>query len=196
MKSRFLVFVTLLLTAICTPHSSIAQVEAVSNVTGRNEIYAGYTYLSNSFNSHASFSGGGLNGWDAAASFPLIRGFGVKAESFGFYGSSLGDSQVAHFILAGGQYTRRFGKESGFVHGLAGIGHINDAALTLGGEGPSSNFSFAADAGVGLDTPIGRNLAWRVEGGILHSNFTAASNQIHGLPNYFARLSTGVAWRF
>jgi hypothetical protein len=159
-------------------------------------MYAGYTYLSNSFNSYARFSSGGLNGWDAAASFPLIHGFAVKAEAFGYYGTSLGDSQVAHFVLAGGQFTKRFGKESAFVHGLAGIGHINNAALTLGGEGPSSNFSFAADAGAGLDTPIARRLAWRVEGSMLHSDFTAAGDQIHGLPNYFARFSTGIVWRF
>jgi hypothetical protein len=196
MRSGFLVLAALLLTVVCTPRSLIAQIEPGSHDSGRNEMNAGYTYLSNSFNNYASFSGGGLSGWEAGASFPLIHGFAVKAEALGFYGNSLGDSQVAHFVLAGGQYRRRFGKESVFVHGLAGIGHINDAALALGGEGPSSNFSLAADVGAGLDTPFARRLAWRVAGSMLRSNFTAASDQIHGLPNLFARLSTGIVWRF
>lgn len=196
MRLRCFIFQVLLLTALGLPHCLVAQIEPGTNPIRGSELYGGYSYLSNSFNSHAGFSGGGLNGWDAAASFPMSHGLGAKVAAFGFYGNSLGDSQAAHFVLAGGQYTKRIGKESAFVHGLAGIGHINDQALTLGGEGPSSNFSFAADAGAGLDIPIKRRLAWRVEGGMLHSNFTAASNQIHSLPNYFARFSTGLVFRF
>ena len=196
MQPRCLVFAVLLLPVLAMPRMLAGQIKPVAEPVRGNELYFGYSYLSNSFNSYANFSGGGLNGWDAAGTFPVTHSVAVKAEAFGFYGNSLGDSQLAHFFLVGGQYGRHFGKESAFVHGMVGLGHINDQALTLGGEGPSSNFSFAADAGAGLDTPIARSLAWRVEGSMLYSDFTAASNQIHGLPTYFARFSTGVAWRF
>src|ERR1035438_2661978 len=46
------------------------------------------------------------------ALFPWPHSVAVKAEAFGFYGNSLGDSQLAHFFLVGGQYGRHFGKES------------------------------------------------------------------------------------
>lgn len=196
MRPGYLAFAVLLFLILGIPRIVFGQIKPASEPARGNGLYVGYSYLSNSFNSHTDFSGGGLNGWDAAGTFPLIQHLSVKAEAFGFYGNSLGDSQQAHFFLLGGQYGGRPGKESAFVHGLIGLGHINDQALTLGGQGPSSNFSFAADAGAGLDTPIAQHLAWRFEGSMLHSNFGAASDQIHGLPNYFARISTGIVWRF
>jgi hypothetical protein len=173
-----------------------AQTEPGTNPAQSREIYGGYSYLSNSFNSHEGFRGPGLNGWDAAGSFPITKRLGVKVEGLGFYGTSLTYSQAAHFFLGGVQYTRSFSKESVFVHGLAGIGHINTDALTLGGQGPKSNFSIATDAGGGIDTPISKRLAWRVEAAMLFADFTPASDQIHQTPNFFARVSTGVAWRF
>jgi hypothetical protein len=173
----------------------------VSRPSGRQEIYGGYSYLSNSFNTHSygngqTFGGSGLNGWSIAALFPISKSIGVKVTGLGFYGTSLGDSQRAYFFLGGAQYTKRFGKESGFVHGLAGLGHINDQALTLGGEGPQSNFSVTADAGGGLDTPISRSMAWRIEGAMLFADFKPASNQIQGTPKFFARISTGIVFHF
>jgi hypothetical protein len=195
MRFRLFSFSAVVWFALLIPALS-AQTEPVAKLIGVKEIFGGYAYLSNSFNSHTGFRGPGLNGWDAAAAFPIARNLGVKVEGLGFYGNSLGYAQDAHFFLAGGQYTQRFSNESVFVHGLAGIGHINTEALTLGGEGPSSNFALAADGGGGLDTPISKRMAWRVEGALLYANFTPASNQIHSTPNYFARISTGIVWRF
>lgn len=173
-----------------------AQTDAGSRAPGETELYAGYSYLSNSFNSHTGFSGGGLNGWDASVKLPLSNSFGVKIAAIGEYGSSLGDAQRAHFIMGGGQYGWRFGASSAYVHGLVGLGHINAQALTLGGQGPNSDSSLTEDAGGGFNVPFSRRMAWRIEAAMLHADFTPASNQIHDTPNYFARISTGVVWRF
>lgn len=175
---------------------SHAQIRQPSHTTGGNELYAGYSYLSNSFNSNGEFSGGGLNGWDAAAKFRLTDSLGAKIAGIGEYGTSLGDAHHAHFLMGGGQYTRYFGARSIYLHGLVGIGHINAQAITGGGEGPQSDFSFVADAGGGFNAPISRRTAWRFEAAMLHANFTPKSDQIHGTPNYFARISTGIVWRF
>ena len=176
--------------------AAFAQTDPASHSPRENEFYAGYSYLSTSFNAHAGFSGSGLNGWDASAMLHLTHALGIKVAGIGEYGTSLGDSQQVHFLMGGGQYTRYFRANSIYLHGLVGIGHINAEALTLGGEGPSSDFSFTADAGGGFNVPISRRAAWRFEAAMLHANFTPMSDQIHGTPNYFARISTGIAWRF
>ena len=42
----------------------LAQTEPVATPIGEKEIFGGYAYLSNSFNSHTGFRGPGLNGWE------------------------------------------------------------------------------------------------------------------------------------
>lgn len=201
MQNRIFLVAALPLFALVVVPSITAQTEAVAKAAGTTEIYGGYSLLSNSFNSHSyasgtNFRGPVLNGWAAAVNFPSRGRLGIKVEGLGFYGTSLGDPTHANFFLAGGQYSKGFGRESAYVHLLAGLGHINDQALTLGGEGPSSNISVAADGGGGIDTPLSRHIAWRVEGALLFAHFTAASNQIQGSPNYFGRFSTGMVLRF
>lgn len=88
------------------------------------------------------------------------------------------------------------GKESAFVHGLIGIGFINSGAIPYDLSSPSSNVVLATLAGGGLDTPISRRLAWRVEGDWLHSQYSSSSDQIHGLHGNFASISTGLVLRF
>ncbi|HWG19154.1 MAG TPA: hypothetical protein VG225_01405 [Terracidiphilus sp.] len=159
-------------------------------------IYGGYSYLSNSFNNHSTYSSGsGMNGWDADVTLPAFRSWNLKLEGLGFYDNNLGDAERAHFFLAGPVLKHRLGKDTLFAQGLAGYGHINAQALSLGGEGANTN-TFAADVDGGIDIPFAPRIAWRVQGGVLYSAFGAQSNQISGLPRWFGRLSTGVVLRF
>lgn len=171
----------------------VAEVHLFS---AKNEVYAGYSYLSSSFNAYANFSGSGMSGWDAALAMPAFGGLSVKAAALGYYGTNLGASQHEHSFFVGPQYSIRFRKESVFAHGLVGLAHINDAAIPYDNSKPSSNFTFASMAGGGLDTRIAPHFAWRIEGDYLRSQFGSSSDQIHGLHGNFARVATGLVFRF
>jgi hypothetical protein len=172
-----------------------AQADTHSKPGAGIAIYGGYSYLSNSFNNHSTFSSGsGMNGWDADVTVPAFR-MNLKIEGLGFYDDNLGDAEHAHFFLAGPVLKHRLHKDTLFAQGLAGFGHINAAALSLGGEGANTN-TFAADMDGGIDIPFAPRIAWRVQGGVLYSAFSAQSNQISGLPRWFGRFSTGVVMHF
>ena len=173
-----------------------AQAQTVDETNpGRKEFFAGYSFLSNSFNGHDSAtSHQPLNGWELSFAAPVSRRLSFEVGANGYYGTSLGSPQRPIFILGGATYSKRFGKEAGFVEGLAGLGLLNSD--WWGGEVPGATTSFAASAGGGLDTPLTKRLAFRVQGGLLYANFTINDDQIHGLPNYFARISSGLVWRF
>jgi hypothetical protein len=165
----------------------------------RNELFVGYTLLSNSFNATSGFSGNILNGWDAAFMFPLALAerLGIQTDAFGYYGTSRSDPVREHNIVAGPQYWLHRGRTRIFVHGLVGLGYLNSGAMPFDTyHGPSSNWSFAALAGGGLDHNLTRHVALRLEGDMLHTNFTSPSDQIHGLPNFFGRFATGLVFRF
>ena len=173
---------------------------AQAESTEHYQVYGGYTFLSNSFNGVPG-SRQPLNGWDASFAFQPWHSLRFKMETFGYRGTNLNAPQHAYFIMAGGQYGRRLGREFAFVEGLAGDGGINSnwGANATSGE----TASFAILLGGGLDTPITRRLAFRVDAGYQWSNFFLAPPtlpnipyRIAGLPNNFARISTGCVWRF
>ncbi len=166
----------------------------------RYEVYGGYALLSNSFNGVPG-SRNILSGWDASVGFPQWRNLRFKIESFGFIGSNLGAEQHAFFLMGGGQYTWRLHREAIFIEGLAGDGGLNRywGANQLPGE----TASFSSLLGGGVDTPISRHLALRVAGDYQWENFALIQSvnftlpyRPPGLPNNFARLSTGCVWRF
>ena len=176
--------------------SLFAQTEAHT----RYEVYGGYELLSNSFNgvpgSHQI-----LNGWDASLGFPPWRNLRFKIESFGYNGSNLGAQQHAFFVMGGGQYTLHLHKEAIFVEGLAGDGGLNRYWGPNQAAGEIASFS--SILGGGVDTPISRHFAVRVTGDYQWENFALIQSvnltlpyRPAGLPNNFARISTGVVWRF
>jgi hypothetical protein len=177
-------------------HEMSAQTDAHTKGGGAITIYGGYSYLSNSFNNHSTASeGSGMNGWTADATLPALRICDLKLEGLGFYNNNLGDPERAHFILAGPVVKHRVGKDILFAQGLVGYGRIDAKALSFGAEGANTN-TFAADLGGGFDLPIAPRVAWRLEGGVLRSAFSAQDNQISGLPRWFGRFSTGVVMHF
>lgn len=162
------------------------------------QISAGVTRLSNSFNGvpgarHA------LEGWDAAAALRSWHGLRFKVDVFKLNGTNQGAPQNAIFILGGGQYEHFFRREGLFGEALFGDGGLN---RNWGPKaGPGNTASFSTLLGGGLDTPLGRHFALRVEGDFQWANFALvepkplnAPYEIPGLPNYFARISTGLLW--
>jgi hypothetical protein len=197
MSCRKWVLPVVLVAALPCWVSVSAQVDTARRVATRSSIYGGYSWLSNSFNNHSSASSAnGMNGWTADVGVPLTRLVNLKVEGLGFYNTNYGDPERAHFFLAGPGLEHRFSGKVLFVQGLVGIGHLNSTAMALGGEPAGKTNSFAADVDAGIDFPIVPTIAWRVEGGLVNSHFTATSNQIHGVPTWFGRVSTGIVFRF
>jgi hypothetical protein len=180
------------------------NVDAGAASHNRYELFGGYSFLSNSFARRSGDTSlAPLNGWDAGVAFrawhdldpnrPWHR-FGIKTEVSGYYGTSLNSPQQPIFLLVGPQYTWPLGKNSLFAEGQVGFGHLNNKWNPFNG-GATGN-SFVAFMGAGFDHPIASRLAFRVEGGMLYTNFSFPNNESLGFPNYFARISTGLVWHF
>jgi hypothetical protein len=172
--------------------------DAQSGSSAPYQIFGGFTYLSNSFNGTPG-ARQPLTGWDAGVSFPPYRHLRFIIDVSDYSGRNLGAPQHAYFIMGGAEYERYLHKEGLFVKALVGDGGINrnwGANAALGGTA-----SFSTFVGGGVDTPISRRFAIRVEGGFQHTNFALIQSardpipyRIPGLPNYFGRISTGLIW--
>ncbi len=187
---------SLLLLALCLSPALRAESEKPAG----HEIYAGYSFLSNSFNGVPG-ARQPLNGWDASIAFGAWHGIRFKAEAFGYSGTNLGAPQSPLFIVGGAQYSHSLGRESIFVEGLAGdVGLNRDWGAH---KSPGETASFATVLGGGLDTRISKRFAYRVSGGFVYENIALQGPKpliipyrVPGLPNFFARISTGIIWRF
>jgi hypothetical protein len=165
-----------------------------------HEIYAGYTFLSNSFNGVPG-SRQPLNGWDTSIAFGYWRGLRFKAETFSYRGTNLGAPQQPMFIMGGGQFSRRIRRETLFIEGLAGDVGMNRSWGA--NQSPGETASFASLLGGGFDTPLTRHFALRAGAGFIYENIALQGPKpliipyrIPGQPNFFARISTGLVWRF
>ena len=168
------------------------------------QLSGSYSWVSNSPNGVPG-SRQSLNGWDAAIGVFDWHNLRFKADVAGYRGTNLAAPQHPTYILAGGEYFHRIGKESAFVEALMGNCSLNQnwgANQTIG-----QTASFASFLGGGLDTPLHRRFAFRVQGDFVYTNFHPAlaalpspvpvyPNPVHGLPNYFARITTGLVWNF
>ena len=141
-----------LIALLCLSSALYAQSEA----RARYQVYGGYTFLSNSLDG-VTGSHKPLNGWDGAVAFPSWHNLRFKIDVAAYRGTNLGAPQHPYFILGGGQYTWRFGRESVFVEGLAGTGGANQTWAANGAQGQTA--SFASLVGGGLDTPLTRRIA-------------------------------------
>jgi hypothetical protein len=177
---------------------------AQSQAPERYQIYGGYAFLSNSLNGVTGFHQP-LNGYDASVAFPSWHNLRFKVDFSAYRGTNLGTPQHPYFILGGGQYSRRIGKETVFVEALAGTGGANQSWGTNTANANGQSASFASLVGGGLDTPVTRHIAFRVNGGYQYSYFCLESTsqstylvpfRIPGLPTNFGRISSGLVWKF
>jgi hypothetical protein len=205
MRAFLLLVVCSVWLCIALPSTLLAQ-KANSEVASYNryDLFGGYSFLSNSFaRPSGETSLVPLNGWDAGLAFrawhqldanrPWHR-LGIKTDVSGYYGTSLNSPQRPIFLLVGPQYTWPLGKNSLFVEGQVGFGHMNNNWNPF--NLAATDNSFAAFVGGGFDHPIASRLAFRVEGGMLYTNFSFSNDESLDFPNYFARISTGLVWHF
>jgi hypothetical protein len=181
---------------ICVPVTLHSQSEAPAHY----QLYGGYTWLSNTMN---GFPGArqSLNGWDVSLAFGSWHSVRFKLDAYGYHGTNLNAPQHALFILAGAQYSHKIRRETVFADGLIGDATLN---RNWGPQGTrAATNGFTSLVGGGLDTPITRRFAYRVNGGFQYS-YTALIGpgpefgpyRVRGLPTYFGRISTGVVWLF
>jgi len=162
------------------------------------EIFAGYSWLSNSFNGVPG-SRQALNGEEGSLAFPGWHGLRVKIDLAHYSGTNLGAQQNALFIMGGGQYEHTFHRERVFGQALFGDVGMN---RYWGPHGtPGETASFVTQLGGGVDTPISRNFAFRVEADWRNENLAlikAVNNvqpyRLPGLPQNFFGITTGLVW--
>ena len=194
-------YLSLIAGLLCAVPSLHAQSESVSQqTTPQFQLYGGYTFLSNS-PSGLPGEKRGLNGWNASIGVPPWRFIRFIIDVSSYRGSNQAAPQDVYYIMGGTQFTRRFGRESVFLEGLAGEGGIN--RYWGPNASPGDTASFVTVLGGGLDTSISRRLALRVRGGYQWSNFQLIDNvqletplKTPRLPNNFWRISSGVVWSF
>lgn len=174
--------------------------QAPKEAPARYQLFVGYSLLSNSLNGVAG-SHQPLNGWDASLAFPAWRGLRFKVDTTGYRGTNLNAPQHLIFIMGGVEYSHRFGRERLYVEGLGGTGGAN--RYWAANQTPGQTASFAAFLGGGVDTPISKRFAWRVDGGYQYSYFqliqslaTLVPVYNTNLPTNFGRFSTGLVWSF
>ena len=185
---------------------SISTVGAAQQMTEPPmQVYGGYSRISNSFNGVPG-SQQPLNGFNAGVAFQQWHHLRFKLDYSMFRGTNVGDPQHSFFILGGGQYETTVRRELIFAEALVGEGGLNGtwfkanpAGYKNGNTGGTA--SFAEFLGGGIDTSIGPHTAFRIDGGVQHSNFNPieplpdpAPYHVDGLPNYFGRFSAGIVW--
>jgi hypothetical protein len=192
MCTRFGSFVALAIVSL--PVTATAQTE----MRAPYQLSAGFAAFSNSFNgvpgSHQP-----LIGWDASAALPAWHNLRFKIDVSAFHGNNLSAEQHAFFILGGAQYEHAIGRERVFAQALFGDGGFN---RYWGPNGlPGGTASFSELLGGGLDTPVSRHFALRVEANMQHTNLALVEKvnyaypyHLPGLPNYFGRYSAGLVW--
>ena len=187
----------LLALTVCA--SLAAQIPIAHRSTPSNELYGGYTYSFRTYDhtQDNNFSGG-MSGWQASYKAPVLPWIGIKLDASGYYRSDPNNFHPqTYFLLVGPEISQHIGRYNVFVHGLVGTSHLN-GGFGSAGFPLQSNLCLSAAIGGGLDTAITRNLAWRVTGDFLHTNFTPGgveTNQLQ-LVSKNGRASTGVVLRF
>jgi hypothetical protein len=184
-----------LIALLCLSASLHAQTEKPV----RYQIFGGYSFLSNSLNGVAG-SHHPPNGWDSSIAFSQWHNIRFKIDFAAYRGTNLGTSQNTYSIMGGAQFSKRIGRETIFADGLAGDAGAGKTWPANGGLGQT--ISFASFVGGGLDTPIARRIAIRLDGGYQYSYFALNSKQTlapyrtPGLPVNFGRISTGLVFKF
>lgn len=131
---------------------------------------------------------------------PAKHGMRLVLDYVSFDGMNRGASQKGFFVTAGGQYERHFGSEGVFAQGLLGEATLSKNWYNNGGL--VSSASFTEFLGGGVDTPLGHSFAFRVKGGVQHTNFALMTSKLVGFPYYrpaglpdnFGRVTAGIVW--
>jgi hypothetical protein len=156
---------------------SIPMSAQFNGLLPNGNVYAGVSYaqLTDVVNQQ---SYRGWNGSFEALPFTRFPRIGLVVDGSGFYRSG-----VKQYNLVGGpRLSASLGKWRPFLHGMAGIRHVNSNGFVYN--------PLVIDIGGGADykLPI-KNFSWRLQGDYLHSHYHSANQNDY-------RASTGIVWRF
>jgi hypothetical protein len=153
----------------------------------RVALFGGYSYMNPELSSIAS---GGVSGWEASATFKVVRYVGIVADFSGFYPSGVGTSASYQMIMGGPQVSVRIGRIEPFAHFLIGLTH---GTVTHAYEQSGTKFNpLTYGGGGGVDFALNRWLAVRGQVDGLHIRSSFANGQ----GSSAARISTGLVFRF
>lgn len=194
-----LIFLELALLLCCAPHG----LEAQEPQPFFYKLSGGYSLLSNSPNG-VQGARQLLNGFVAGLDMLPWRGLDLKAEAADYRGTNLNAQEHLLFLTGGGEYEAQLRREGVFTDAMLGAVNANRNWMQNGEAGQST--SLLCILGGGLDTPIRPRVAIRVQGDFVYMNLHAAlasipspapvyPNVVHGLPNFFGRVSVGLVWR-
>jgi len=140
-------------------------------------VYAGVAYgqLTDIINQQS------YRGWNASfEALPFVRlpHIGLVVDGSGLY-----RTDVKQYNIVGGlRLSASLGKWRPFVHGMAGVRHVNSAGLVYS--------PLVVDFGGGADYKLWfKNFSWRFQGDYMHSHYASANQNDY-------RASTGIVWRF
>ncbi len=196
LRKSLVPFLPLLLSMF--PISLKAQASPDQAVIPGFQAYGGYSYFFRSYDSTDQTPiRGGMSGWNASLRAPvpwLSPWLGVKADASGIYRSDplLDLHPHTYFFLAGPEIAIATGRSMLFAHALAGVGLLNNAAISS----LTSNASFALELGAGYDYAFRSRWAWRVSLDYLNSHFDSSDSAVQDLANSNGRISTGPVYRF
>ena len=133
--------------------TSCAAVPAMAQDEPRVQVFGGYSYTRFDSPSFGFANTSGLNGYNFSPAYNLIRGFGIKAELSGQYGSKLNLRDIA----GGPQFLYPRGNKLFFAHLL--FGSARSFARVGAGEGDTER---VVAVGGGMDLGLSSRFAWRV----------------------------------
>ena len=121
------------------------------------------------------------NGWEVSAQYKVKSWIGAVADIDGHYGTFEGVSTDTHNYLVGAQASWP-ARVSPFAHVLVGGTQVKASGTT--------DTSFAAGFGFGIDTRVAPQISWRiVQFDVIHSHvFNEAQDS--------TRISTGIVFHF
>jgi len=177
---------------------------ASAQTATKGNISFGYSYVRGNLSSigplSPTISSSNLNGWFTSAEYKPIPWLGGVLDFGGNYGTErvtpfceviivcqgpLAANANVHTFLFGPRASVSLGKVTPFAQALFGGAHTSASGTGFS----NADTSVATALGGGVDFPLAKTIAWRVQGDYLQTHFFGSSQ------NHF-RFSTGLVVRF
>jgi hypothetical protein len=170
-------FATAVLAFVVLLLFSIPMAAQFNGLLPNGNVYVGVSYgqLTDVINKQ---SYRGAEGSYEALPFTRFPRLGLVAEGGAFFRQGV----TQYVFLGGPRLSFSYGKWRPFVHGMAGIRHVDSDGFIYN--------PFAYDIGGGADYKLRfKNFSWRVQGDYLRGHYGSATQNDY-------RATTGIVWRF
>ena len=155
---------------------------SVARAASQSDVFLGISHLGqNTYYSNA----GGQWGWNGALHIHLRPFLGVEGDVAQYGWGAQSNVPHSTTVMFGPRFTVGGAGIHVFVHGLAGIEHVNNANTS-----PTTGTQMSVAAGGGLDLPIAPFFSWRIMADYVAGSGDAPYASSHN------RVSTGVAFHF